>query len=55
MGFAQMLGSEIGEPGGQLYYKEEFSMALDAGTYRMIGYVTSRDADLRDELEITIR
>ncbi len=54
MGFAQMLGSEIVEPGGRLRYEEEFSMALDAGTYRVIGYITARDVDLRDELEITV-
>ena len=54
MGFAQMLGSEIVEPGGRLRYEEEFSMALDAGTYRVIGYVTAREVDLRDELEITV-
>lgn len=55
MGFAQMLGSEIVEPGGRLRYAEEFSMALDAGTYRVIGYITARDVDLRDELEVTVQ
>ncbi|MCH7876084.1 MAG: hypothetical protein IH965_12395 [Gemmatimonadetes bacterium] len=55
MGFAQMLGSEIVEPGGRLRYEEEFSMALDAGTYRVIGYIAARDVDLRDELEITVQ
>ena len=55
MGFAQMLGSEIVEPGGQLHYEEEFTMTLDAGIYRVIGYVKSRVVELRDELEITIR
>ena len=55
IGFAQMLGSEIVEPGGQLHYEEEFAMALDAGTYRVIGYVTSRGGELRGELEITIQ
>lgn len=55
MGFAQVLGSEIVEPGGRLRYEEEFSMALDAGTYRVIGYITARDVDLRDELAITVQ
>ena len=55
MGFAQMLGSETVEPGGRLRYAEEFSMALDAGTYRVIGYITARDVDLRDQLEITVQ
>lgn len=54
-GFIQMIGSEIVEPEGRLHYEEKFSRALDAGTYRVIGYVTARDVELKDELEITIR
>ena len=55
MGFAQMLGSETVEPGGELRYEAEFSMTLDSGSYRIIGYITARDVELKDETDVFIR
>lgn len=54
MGFAQMLGSETVEPGGELHYEEEFAQTLDSGSYRIIGYITARDVELRDETDVII-
>ena len=54
MGFAQVLGSETVTVGGGRHYEEECTRRLDTGTYRVIGYITARDVDLRDELEIAV-
>jgi len=54
MGFAQMLGSETVEPGGELHYEEEITQTLDSGSYRVIGYITARDVELKDEIDVVI-
>ncbi len=55
MGFAQMLGSEVLQPGDVRRYEEVFSGRLPIGTYTVVGTVTAREPTLVGRTDILVR
>ena len=55
MGFAQVLGTEILQPGESLHYEAEFSGALNSDTYEVVGILTTSSGGLTGRASFVIR
>jgi hypothetical protein len=55
MGFPQVLGTEVLQPGASRRYEAEFSGRLRVGTYQVFGTVTAQEGALAGRRSIVIR